>query len=232
MGWFIFTVTYSLLVLKTVRTGEASINLATMVNMSSLSVSGNQQLDLSIFTPILGVNLAIIISIIGLFMVVLYLHNISSYLKPNILISKLINQILNALKPYEKRTPNQSSNDRIVSKSKILEINSPSKGMLSYIDWNKVSETLTELALQNQKNLWMDCSKSIGDWIEKQDNIAIVYEYNGPKKTEHENENQILKKGRFSFENENNNNNIIMKLVKPGTTRTISIKSKRNFFKA
>jgi Predicted membrane protein (DUF2254) len=174
--------------------------------MSSLSVSGNQQLDLAIFTPIIGVNLAIIISIIGLFMVVLYLHNISSYLKPNILISKLIDQIFNALKPYEKRMPNQLSNDGNEYKSKVLEINSPSKGMLSYIDWDKVSKVLTELALEKQKNLWIDYSKSIGDWIEKQDNIAVVFEYNGPKKTENENEDQILKKDRFSFENENYNN--------------------------
>ena len=30
ISWFVFTVTYSLLVLKTVRTGELSINMATM----------------------------------------------------------------------------------------------------------------------------------------------------------------------------------------------------------
>ncbi|CAN5779886.1 hypothetical protein BH23THE1_BH23THE1_26820 [soil metagenome] len=200
LGWFIFTVTYSLLVLKTVRTGESSINLATMMNMSSLSVSGNQQLDLSIFTPIIGVNVAIIISIIGLFMLILYLHNISSYLKPNILISKLIDQILDAFKPYEKRSPNQSSNDKRPSNSKIFEINSTRKGILSYIDWNKVSETLTELASQRQKNLWMDWSKSIGDWIEKQDNIAIVYgydEFDG---------NQKIEKSKSSIKNENYDN--------------------------
>ena len=121
LGWFIFTVTYSLLVLKTVRTEESSINLAaTMMNMSSISASGNQQLESSIFTPIIGVNLAIIISIVGLFMLVLYLHNISSYLKPNILISKLIDQILGALKPYEKRTSNQSSNGKKIYNSKII----------------------------------------------------------------------------------------------------------------
>lgn len=73
LGRFIFTVTYSLLVLKTIRTKGSSINLAaTMTNMSSISTSANQQLESSIFTPIIGVNLAIIISIVGLFMLVLY----------------------------------------------------------------------------------------------------------------------------------------------------------------
>ncbi|WP_458745993.1 DUF2254 family protein [Candidatus Nitrosocosmicus sp. T] len=201
LSWFIFTVTYSLLVLKTVRTGESSINLASMMNMSSLSVSGNQQLELSVFTPIIGVNLAIIISIVGLFMLILYLHNISSYLKPNILISKLIDQILNALKPYEKRTSSQSSNDKRIYKSKILEINSPRKGLLAFIDWSKVSENLMDLALKKQKNLWIDYSKSIGDWIEEQDNIAIVYEFDEFSTSEKKAWSQISGEKRISIGN-------------------------------
>ena len=201
LSWFIFTVTYSLLVLKTVRTGESSINLASMMNMSSLSVSGNQQLELSVFTPIIGVNLAIIISIVGLFMLILYLHNISSYLKPNILISKLIDQILNALKPYEKRTSSQSANDKRIYKSKVLEINSPRKGLLAYIDWSKVSENLMDLALKKQKNLWIDYSKSIGDWIEEQDNIAIVYEFDEFSTSEKKTWSQISGEKRISIGN-------------------------------
>lgn len=204
LGWFIFTVTYSLLVLKTVRTEESSINLAaTMMNVSNISASANQQLESSIFTPIIGVNLAIIISIVGLFMLVLYLHNISSYLKPNILISKLIDQILGALKPYEKRTANQSSKDMKIFTSKIFEVISPHKGILTYIDWSKVSEVFTELAVQNEKNLWIDYSKSIGDWIEKQDVIAVVYEYNDSKKNKNETESQNAQKDESIFEIEN-----------------------------
>ena len=208
LGWFIFTVTYSLLVLKTVRTEESPLNLAaTMMNMTNMSTIGNQQLESSIFTPIIGVNLAIIISIVGLFMLVLYLHNISSYLKPNVLIAKLIKQILDALKPYEKRTSNQSSKNLKIYKSKIFEVTSHRKGILAYMDWSKVSETFAELAAQNQKNLWIKYSKSIGDWIEKQDVIAVVYEYDDSKKNEYKNEGQILQKDE-SFEIKNHNNNL------------------------
>jgi uncharacterized membrane protein len=202
LGWFIFTVTYSLLVLKTVRTGESSINLATMMNMSSISVIGNPQPELSVFTPIIGVNLAIIIAIVGLFMLILYLHNISSYLKPNILISKLIDQILHALKPYEKRTSTPSSNEKRIDKSKIFEINSPRKGLLVFIDWSKVSTDLMELALRKRKNLWMDYSKSIGDWIEEHDNIAIVYEFDEFIASEKKTQSQKLVKKQVSIENE------------------------------
>lgn len=207
LGWFIFTVTYSLLVLKTVRAEESSIDLAaTMMNMSSISTSANQHLESSIFTPIIGVNLAIIISIVGLFMLVLYLHNISSYLKPNILISKLIDQILGAIKPYEKRTTNQSSKNMKIYKSKLFEITSPRKGILAYMDWSKVSETFTELAALNQKNLWIDYSKSIGDWIEKQDVLVVVYEYEDSKKNKHETESLPAQEDKMVFEIESHDN--------------------------
>ncbi|HKO65687.1 MAG TPA: DUF2254 family protein [Candidatus Nitrosocosmicus sp.] len=202
LGWFIFTVTYSLLVLKTVRIEESSINLAPMMmNMSSMSIDGNQQLESSIFTPIIGVNLAILISIVGLFMLVLYLHNISSYLKPNILISKLIDQILGALKPYEKRISDQSSNDKNTCKIRLFEIIAPHTGILAYIDWRKVSENLMELALRNQKDLWIEYSKSIGDWIKEQDNIAIVYEFDEFIASEKKTWSQIPIEKRISLEN-------------------------------
>jgi uncharacterized membrane protein len=202
LGWFIFTVTYSLLVLKTVRIEESSINLAPMMmNMSSMYIDGNQQIESSIFTPIIGVNLAILISIVGLFMLVLYLHNISSYLKPNILISKLIDQILGALKPYEKRISDQSSNDKNTYKIRLFEIIAPHTGILAYIDWRKVSENLMELALRNQKDLWIEYSKSIGDWIKEQDNIAIVYEFDEFIASEKKTRSQIPIEKRISLEN-------------------------------
>lgn len=179
IGWFIFTVTYSLLVLKTVRTGESSINMATMQNMSELTLGGNQTLDLAVFTPIVGVNVAIILSIVALFMLVLYLHNISSYLKPNILISKLIDQIFGALKPYEMRTPDLEPNGgRPHGDRKIFEINSGHSGILSYVNWDNISKALVEYGAQNQKSVWLVCSKSIGDWVEKRDTVATVYGYN------------------------------------------------------
>ena len=62
------------------------------------------------------------------------------------------------------------------------------------MDWSKVSEVFTKLAAQNQKNLWIDYSKSIGDWIEKQDVMAVVYEYDDSKKNEHETQSQTVTK--------------------------------------
>ena len=82
LGWFISVVLYSLLVLKSVRTEEGSIE---------------------IFIPIVGVNTAISIALIGLFIFALYLSNISSYLKPKILVSKLISQIIHSIQSQGKR---------------------------------------------------------------------------------------------------------------------------------
>ena len=113
--------------------------------MSALTLSGNQAIDLAVFTPIVGVNMAIILSIVALFMLVLYIHNISSYLKPNILISKLIDQIFGALKPYEMRTPDLEPNGgRPHSDRKIFEINSGHGGILSYVNWDNISKALVE----------------------------------------------------------------------------------------
>ena len=61
LAWFISIVLYSMLVLKTVRTG------------------GSSELESIAFTPIIGVNVAVILAIISLFIFVAFLNNISSY---------------------------------------------------------------------------------------------------------------------------------------------------------
>ena len=33
------------------------------------------------------------------------------------------------------------------------------------------------MGAQNQKSVWLDCSKSIGVWVEKKDTVATVYGY-------------------------------------------------------
>lgn len=201
LGWFIFTVLYSLLVLKTVRAGELYMT-TTMMERSIPTVSEEM-----LFTPIIGVNAAIIISIIGLFMFILFLHNISSYLKPNLLISKIIDQIFQALKPYEKRTPTGSQSNINSNGQIIFEINSRQSGILSNIDWDSISISLTNYGIKKQKNIWMEWSKSIGDWIEKRDVIAIIIEYNSFRdNTKIEEKKSFIYHGKDELENNNNNN--------------------------
>jgi uncharacterized membrane protein len=83
LGWFISVVLYSLLVLKSVRTEEGNTG---------------------VFISIVGVNVAISIALIGLFIFALFLSNISSYLKPKILVSKLVSQITYSIQSHGKRT--------------------------------------------------------------------------------------------------------------------------------
>lgn len=157
LGWFIFVVIYSLLVLKTVRTGE----------------------DTGItFTPLIGVNVAVFVAIVALFIFVLFLHNISSYLRPSRLVSGIVDRIISSMKPYQKRIPyknilfEKSSNNN----KKIYEIKSKTKGVLRHIDWNVISNNLQDLPQSyNTKNLWIEWSKSLGDWIEKDSIIATIY---------------------------------------------------------
>ncbi len=66
MGWFIAIVTYSMLILKTVRTGE----------------DGSEP-----FTPVAGVNLAVLFAFVAFFIFVAFINNASSYFKANLLVA-------------------------------------------------------------------------------------------------------------------------------------------------
>lgn len=163
LAWFISIVLYSMLVLKTVRTG------------------GSNDLESVAFTPIIGVNIAVILAIISLFIFVAFLNNISSYLRPNILVSKIQEQIIHSLKNFEKRKKYDGPlfiNGEFSKTGKLLEIRSTKKGICKSINWQKVYFTLQNFSKIEQKNnLWMEWHKSLGDWIEKDELIASIYEY-------------------------------------------------------
>ncbi|HEY3525935.1 MAG TPA: DUF2254 family protein, partial [Nitrososphaeraceae archaeon] len=157
LGWFVSVVLYSLLVLKTVRTGEET-GIA--------------------FTPIIGVNVAVFIAIVALFVFVLFLHNISMYLRPNSLVSRLTAQILCSIKSYENRKPSENVlfERPFGGDVKLFEIRSGTQGILRHIDWNVLSNSMRDLLqLSNKTNLQMEWLKSLGDWIEKGSILAIVY---------------------------------------------------------
>ena len=123
LGWFISVVIYSLLVLKTIRASDGEF-----------------------FTPIIGVNIAVVMAIISLFIFVLFLRNISSYLRPNILVANVINQILSSLRTNEERIPDKKAlfvNEPIGTK--IIEIRSRHAGVLSNINWRTISKGLDDL---------------------------------------------------------------------------------------
>lgn len=175
LGWFVSVLVYSLLILKTVRTGE----------------------DTGVtFTPIVGVNVAVLIAIVALFIFVLFLHNISSYLRPNNLASRLTDQIICSTKPYEKRKPTKNIlfEERIpsVGSGKKYHIKSKTKGVLRHIDWKIISNSLQVFAQSNDTNsLRMEWSKSLGDWIEKDSTIATIYD-NGNNNSRNNNFDQKI----------------------------------------
>lgn len=178
LGWFILVSSYSLLVLKTVRTDEAD----------------------GIYIPILGTNISLIIAIIGLLIFVVYIHNISNYLRPNILISNLIDSIVSSLRKYENRkTDKKIIFNKQPFTNKIVSIKSTKTGIITYINWEKIQESLTKY--QTDKDLWMEWYRSIGDWSGKGEYIAVVYEY------VKENTNYIPKRSQFIDPNIINKNN-------------------------
>jgi uncharacterized membrane protein len=171
LGWFISVVLYSLLVLKSVRTEEG---------------------DTGIFIPIVGVNVAISIALIGLFIFALFLSNISSYLKPKILVSKLVSQITYSIQSHGKRTVDTELLQEIYEqelpverRKKILKIKAKEDGILRYIDWNTISSSLKETFKNSTKtDISLEFLKSIGDWIETGNTLVIVSETNNTEKIE------------------------------------------------
>jgi uncharacterized membrane protein len=169
LGWFIAVVLYSLLVLKTVRTDE---------NMGD------------IFTPIIGVNVAIVIASIGLFIFVLFINNIISYLKPKILVQRLVDQIICSIKPFEKRDIDEKYllnikdedkiSKEIMSKQKdiekVLEIESKEEGILRNIEWNALNSSLKNLTKHiEQSHMLIEFHKFVGEVVNKGNIIVSIY---------------------------------------------------------
>ena len=187
LGWFIAVVLYSLLVLKSVRTEEGGAE---------------------VFIPIVGVNVAISIALIGLFIFALFLSNISSYLKPKILVSKLISQIIYSIHSQGKRNVDSELLQEIYEqelpterRKKILEIKAKENGILRYIDWNSILCSLHEIFKNSRKrdiSISLEFLKSIGDWIETGNSLVIVSETNNADENKEEREIE------FSFIDKNN----------------------------
>ncbi|MGZ5510582.1 MAG: DUF2254 family protein, partial [Nitrososphaeraceae archaeon] len=196
LGWFISVVLYSLLVLKSVRTEEGSIE---------------------IFIPIVGVNVAISIALIGLFIFALFLSNISSYLKPKILVSKLVSQIIYSIQSQGKRNSDtellneiQEEESLIESRKKIVEIKAKQNGILRYIDWNSIASSLQETFKNSKKtNISLEFVKSIGEWVETGNILVVVYEANNNGNKEEGLELSLIDNNRIEdnrIKKENNKN--------------------------
>ncbi|MBA3749411.1 MAG: DUF2254 domain-containing protein [Nitrosopumilus sp.] len=188
LAWFISIVLYSMLVLKTVRTG------------------GDNDLENIAFTPIIGVNIAVFLAIISLFIFVAFLNNISSYLRPNVLVSNILKQIIHSIKNFEKRKKYDGAffiNEESYETKKLLEIRSTKKGICKSINWQKIYHGLQNFSKIEKKNgLWMEWYKSLGDWIEKDELIAKIYEYDLDVKLK-------VQQDRLNINGNNNKDNYI-----------------------
>jgi hypothetical protein len=107
---------------------------------------------------------------------VVYIHNISNYLRPNILISRLIDDIISSLKRYEKRkTDKKFIFDTKPFGEKICDIRSTNTGIITSINWEEIQNIIIQF--QTDTDLWMEWYKSIGDWSGKEELLAVVYKY-------------------------------------------------------
>ncbi|MDQ3853772.1 MAG: DUF2254 domain-containing protein, partial [Thermoproteota archaeon] len=165
LAWFILTVIFSLLVLKTVRTGEDEVPT---------------------FTPILGVNVAVYLAVIALFVFVLFLNNITSYLKPNLLIERIVSKVQRSIELYENRVPDRrfifKDNYQQIKRTKILEIRSPNSGVIRSLDWEKISNHIRkhnkfQKLEQEEPLFFLEWLTPVGGKVKEKEVIAIMYGY-------------------------------------------------------
>lgn len=165
LGMFILVVIFSLLVLKTVRTGE----------------DGS-----AVFAPVLGVNISVYLAVIVLFVFVIFLHQISSYLKPDSLINRIVAKVVHAIKKYERRISDRKFNLGILNddrNNELFAIRSPRQGILRSIDWKKISDQLGKQGElkqleADQPRLILEWLSATGDHVEKHEVISKLYGLN------------------------------------------------------
>ncbi|MDQ6667336.1 MAG: DUF2254 domain-containing protein [Thermoproteota archaeon] len=184
LGSFISVVIYSLLVLKTVQTGEGT------------GIT---------FTPVIGVNTAVFLAIVSLFIFVVFLRNISGYLKSQVLIDRLVDKIMRSIIPYEKRKlytdtittlfetkPQQEQQKKqqeqrglVDRRRKVYDIKSRKRGILRSMNWDRLSKSLLQVSptgsIHKQNCLMLKYYKSLGDWVEKDSIIATIYSSDSAK---------------------------------------------------
>lgn len=188
LGWFIFVVTYSLLVLKTVRTEELTGLLYNFLNNTISTESSTTMINQipESFAPILGVNISITISITGLFIFVVFLKNISNYLRPMILTHKISKQISNIVKSYDDRILKEENLEEI-KKNKVADIRSNTTGVITNIDWKKLNRQLfqslgnkkttkeSQMQIKENRKYLVDFKKGLGEKVYEGDVLATIY---------------------------------------------------------
>lgn len=192
LGWFIFVVSYSLLVLKTVRTEElyrllyTFVSNTTTIDISSLPASQ----PLESFAPILGVNISIAIAVMGLFIFVLFLKNISNYLRPMILTHQISKQITSIIKSYNDRIIEQETYDNL-QRNKISEVRSKTTGIIAFVNWKNLTKDIsqelckkrdkkgkeTQTQFKENNKYLIDFKKRLGEKIYQDEILAAIYQY-------------------------------------------------------
>jgi len=149
-------------------------------------------------------SIAVSVAIVGLFIFVLFLKNISSYLRPNILISNIVTSIVKSLKSFSDRNTIEETINK-ANAFKLMDLRSNSTGIITRIDWDKITKTIhqelfiaaskrnnkhsefapkDENMIENEYHYWLEWSKPLGNRVNKNDMLGILYKYKKNDKSE------------------------------------------------
>lgn len=156
IGWFVSTVIYSLLVLKTVRTGEDGA---------------------SPFVPAVGVNVALLMAVVALFIFVAFLNNVGKYLKPPLLIDRIQTYVIRAINQYDARQVDRAAAFAGTPHpiEKLFAVESPRRGVLRRIDLDKIHQKVVGDGSGSYCKVWIKFHARLGEHVLQGTPVATVY---------------------------------------------------------
>lgn len=156
IGWFVSTVIYSLLVLKTVRTGEDGA---------------------SPFVPAVGVNVALLMAVVALFIFVAFLNNVGKYLKPPLLIDRIQTYVIRAINQYGARQVDRAAAfaGTPYPIEKLFAVESPRRGVLRRIDLDKIHQKVVGDGSGSYCKVWIKFHARLGEHVLQGTPVATVY---------------------------------------------------------
>jgi uncharacterized membrane protein len=185
LGSFVGSVTYALLVLKTVR------------------AAGGEQL---VFTPILGTNVAVLWAIVDLVLLVVYIGNLISFVRPHRFVENTVRSTIDALNafraprrrewldplpaeatdgPARLRQPPETAAGRHMGEEETLpsrSIEARRDGVVSRLNWDDLLDALhremrrcARAGGAVDRSPWrLRVEKDVGDWVAEGDQLAVL----------------------------------------------------------
>lgn len=166
LGSFLGTVIYALLVLRTVRTADPA------------------------FVPYLGVNVAMLLAILALFLLILFMSNVIGFIRPQHFLDRMAHDLRRCLRSDE-RLPRLEGIELLdspvpeVDPSGSTVLAAPREGVLAEVAWDELCRQLRGFLEAGTPGVWtLHLTKRVGDHLYPDEPVAHLSVPDGGRDTE------------------------------------------------